>query len=219
MTRYFIRLTIGILLFMFLTSASVFGRTAYIPHITGGYDNWIDYLLVDNGNADTVFFDIILLDQGSVVYDETWFANGLSGGFVELKSLAPTAECGVVIYDNPELNFRLAYNNLDGGGVAEFQLTGELNTILSFNFSDFNPNISWKGIALANFDDANASVELYAVGDGGILGQDSITIGPGTRVLGTHDYFFPSLSFNEVKRIIAVSRTPLCGITISGSEN
>jgi hypothetical protein len=219
MTRYFVRLAIGTLVLIFLTSASIFGMEAYIPHITGGYNNWIDYLLVDNSNAGNLTFDLFLLDEGAVVYSGTFNVPGLSGGFVDLKSYAPTAEDGLVSYDDAELKFRLSYEELGGGGVAEFQLTGELNTILSFNFSGINPNISWKGIALANFFDATASVELYAVGSGGILGQDTINIAPRTRVLGTHDVFFPYVSFNDVQRIIAVSRTGLCGITISGSTD
>ena len=194
MTRYFMRLAIRTMVFMFLTSASVFGMEVYIPHITGGYGDWTDYLEADNSNADNVTFDLILLAQGSVVYYGTFSVPGLSERVIDLKSLTSTAQCGIVGYDHTELNFRLAYDNLNGGGVAEFQLTSELNNLPSFYFSDFNPNMSWKGIALANVDRETNSVDLYAVGSGGILGLNSFTMGPGTRVLGTHNHFFPDFS-------------------------
>jgi hypothetical protein len=44
----------------------------YIPHITGGYTNLIDYLEVDNTNADDASFNMVLLDGGyDVVYSGT----------------------------------------------------------------------------------------------------------------------------------------------------
>lgn len=212
-------LSICVVAFFCFLPASGLCLEAYIPHITGGASNWTDYLEVDNGSVASQSFTLTLYGQGNQLYSGSFTVDGLSESVISLKSLSSNAECGVVTYNSNLLNFRLAYDNLNGGGVAEFRLTNELFATLCFYFSDFKTAISGKGIALANLNSSSATVEIYALGNGGIIDSTTITISPYERVTGIHSTFFPGLSFSDVKKIVAVSASNLCGITISGNAD
>lgn len=188
----------------------------YLPHITGGDTVWSDVLQVDNNSATSQTFTLTLYAAGSQVYQETYAISGLSELLITVKDLSFGAQTGLITYSSDQLNFRLGYQASSGGGVAEFRLTDELHPILGFYFSDHIPAISWKGIAMANFGSAAATVRLYAVGGGQVLDNTTVTIAPDTKEVGYYTKWFPSVDFLDIKKIIAVCSGNLSGITISG---
>ncbi len=192
----------------------------YIPHITSGAMDWIDLLQVDNNSIVSTSFTITLYNNGEQVYSASHSVDGLGETVIDLKALNSAAETGIVSYVEPMLNFRLSQENLIGGGVAEFKLTGDLNSSLGFYFSDFTPSILSKGMAFTNFSTASAVVQLAAVGDGTVHETTNVTVSPRSKIIGDHTVWFPELNFSDVDRITASTATAsLSGIAISGDAN
>ena len=195
--------------------------TVYMPHLTGTPDNqpeWSDYLEIDNYSRENADINIILYNEnGSALYNGGLTMPALQNEVIDLKTLAGNARCGKIIYDNPKLNFRLAYENNFGGGVAEFRLNDELDDNLGFYFSDFTPAIIWKGMALCNWGAVTANISLKAQGNGVEHNGPTLSVAPNTKIVGTFAQWFPTLNFNQVKRILISSDQPtIDGITISG---
>ncbi|MBN2467537.1 MAG: hypothetical protein JXD19_05240 [Deltaproteobacteria bacterium] len=195
------------------------GYEAYIPHISGGNTTWVDYLQVDNNKLSLASFSLILYADGSQIYQADFTVEGLSERLLPLKDLATNAQCGIIIYSDPQLNFRLSYEHLTGGGVAEFRLNDESYSTLGCYFSDIGSDISWKGIALTNMSSVAANVTLYAVGGGSILDSAPIQINPYSKAVGLYQAWFPTLDFAAVNKIIAVSTGNICGVVISGTND
>jgi len=196
----------------------------YIPHITGGYSDWVDYLQTDNTSSASASFTLILYDStGTVVYNALHSLDALSRSktIIDLKALsgAADAQCGKITYSDPGLQFRLSQENLLGGGVAEFRLTDELNDDLGFFFSDFSVNTEWKGIAMSNIGAEEGTVTLSAVGDGSVLESVDVSIGAYQKILGLYETWFPDIDFDSLDAIVTTSTTgTTCGIAISGND-
>jgi hypothetical protein len=188
---------------------------AYIPHITPGSGDWTTYLQVDNNKLSTASFTLILYANGIQVYQANHTVNGLSESLLQFSTLAATADSGVISYTDAQLAFRCTYRS-SAGGLAEFPLTDGRYQTLGCYFSDISSDITWKGLALANLNSTPATVRLYAIGGGSILGNTTITISPYSKALGLYTQWFPSISFSAIKKIIAASSVGLCGVVISG---
>jgi hypothetical protein len=203
-----------------LWAATVQATEVYIPHLTGGEADWVDYLQVDNLGLGAASYTVNLYAGGAKVATESGSVPGLSHKIVNLQDLDGDAECGIVTFSSNLMQFRLSYEHTTGQGVAEFRLGDELFSSLSFLFSDFNPRIDWKGLALANLGASQATATLYALGGGTVLAQASQTAGAKSRVHGTFARWFPNLSFDQVEKVVAVAGSPnLAGIVISGSNS
>lgn len=194
-----------------------FGLTAYIPHLTPHSASWASYLQVDNSNTSAASFTLTLYNNGIAVYQGTLSVNGLSEKSF-LIDFQNTSLCGVITYSDPQLNFRCTYVS-SGGGMAEFALTGDRFQTLGCYFSDLSSSITWKGMALTNFTSTLATLTLYAIGGGSILGSTTISINPNSKVGGLYTQWFPSINFSTIKKIVAVSNTALCGVVISGDSS
>ncbi|MFH1155077.1 MAG: hypothetical protein V1793_14790 [Pseudomonadota bacterium] len=192
---------------------------AYIPHITAGSPEWIDYLQVDNNdNTNKRSFLLTLYADGAVVYSKTHWVSAKGHSLINLKSLAPTAECGKVTSSWPNLYFRLSFENIggqfnSGGGLAEFKLTDTLSDVLSYTFSDFASAITVKGAAITNMGSTPLTVTLYAMGDSSTLGQYNTIIDGYGKLVGSCQDLFPALLSSQIRRIIVSSPEPkLCGL-------
>jgi len=213
------------LIFLIVTAICLMGfagssvaATIYIPHVTGGYDDWSDTLLVDNSSLASADYTIILYDAtGAEVYNQSHSVGKLSQDVIFLKNLNATAQCGEITYTEEMLFFRVSYENTGGGGVAEFKLTDSLNTTLAFYFNNSASFLEWKGLALTNFSNSSTDIALYAIGGGSVLGSASITLPANGKVIGLHTAWFPSIDLVDLDKIVAVASTAtLCGIAKNG---
>lgn len=189
----------------------------YIPHITESAADWTDYLQITNNDTSTASFELDLYSNGAKALSERYSVDGLSTSIIELKALSPSAQTGIIRYANQGLTFRFSTEN-DGGGIAEFLLQASLYSTAGLYFSDFTPNIVVKGAVIANMTDTPAEVTLYAIGDGKVLDRLSVTIDPFEKRVGTHDAWFPDVSFAEIRHIIAATTaSSMSGFVISGN--
>ncbi|RLB66872.1 MAG: hypothetical protein DRH03_11700 [Deltaproteobacteria bacterium] len=212
------RIYTAVVVFLMI-STSVLAAEVYIPHLTGGSSDWGDYLTVDNVGSTVATVMVTLYDgSGKLVYSGDHPVAKFAESVINLKSLSTVAQSGKVTYMATDLFFRVSFLNLTGGGVAEFRLSPVQSAALGFLFSDFEGVVAWKGIALANYGAAAVSVSLYALGGGEVLETAEISIPPHSKVSAPHSLWFPTLTMNEVKKIIAVaSSTTLGGIAIAGN--
>ena len=212
-----LRVLAGIVLAVLMMNVSVMAAEVFMPHLTGGFTDWGDFLTVDNTGLLPATVTVTLYnDAGTLVYSGLHSVSALGESVINLKQLDSTAQIGKVAYTGDTLNFRLSLLNYTGGGVAEFRLTENQSSILGFFFSDFESVAAWKGIALTNYGAAGAAVKLFAVGGGQVLGTADIPISAYSKVIGFHSLWFPTLAMNQVKKIIAVSSaTTLGGIAIA----
>lgn len=209
------RLAARALLLWCLSCSASFGLDAYIPHITPSSGPWASYLQVDNNKLTSASFILTLYAGGVEVYQGSHSVNGLSESIIQCAALAPGADCGVINYTDTQLTFRCTYW-YSGGGLAEFALNDSRYQTVGCYFSDISPDITWKGLALTNFHSTPATVHLYAIGGGSVLGNTTISINPFSKVVGLYTEWFPTLAFSAIKKIIAVSDVGLCGVVISG---
>jgi hypothetical protein len=206
---------------MMMTIIPVFGAEVFIPHLTGTNTAWGSYLQVDNVSNGGHNYQVVLYDQsGNQVYDKTYTIYPLEHALLDLSDLAPAGVCGRITYEPANLKFRLSYESKIGGGLAEFALSEITDLNQVFFFSDFSPVVQWKGIAVANLNSTSANGLIYAMGNGEILGEKLITIGPRTRVKGLFTNWFPGVKFGAIKSIVITSSDQkLCGIAISGDQD
>ncbi len=214
-----LRVVVEILLIFLMMSCSVMAAEVFMSHLTGSSADWGDYLTVDNiGLAPATVTVTLYDDTGTQIYSGDQDVGALGESVIDLKQLCSTAQSGKVTYTNDTLHFRLSLLNNIAGGVAEFRLTGIQSSALGFFFSDFESVVDWKGIALANYGATEAAVTLFAIGDGQILGTAKTSVLPYGKVSGLHSNWFPALTMEEVKKIIAVSPvTALGGIAIASN--
>jgi len=206
---------VGVCVVLFSFGTSAFGATVYMPHITGGNPLWDDWLQVDNGDSSSHDFTITLYSGGTEVYSDTHMIAGYGHDEIDLKTLAGTATTGTIEYDSEFLLFRVSYEYVSTGAVAEFSLSDTLSGTLGFLFSGFISTVNAKGAAFANMSDTPAYVTLYAMGGDTILDTYSTTIGARDQIVGVHHFWFPSLSYGEIDSIIAVSSVEcLSGVVI-----
>jgi hypothetical protein len=215
--------TLAVLLFVvagtFLCGNALALET-YIPHITGGDPDWIDYLQVNNNQLSEASFTLALYNSGTQIYSQVLSVGGLSRSQIALKALNPDAETGIITYTEPGLVFRVSYKSKQGG-VAEFRTINTLESNIMACFSDITTFVEWKGAAIANMGTTPANVTLYALGGsvqgrgGSILDTHIVTIEPKRKAVGLHTAWF-NVGLSEIESIIAVTSSPsLCGIAIS----
>ena len=202
---------------------NAFALSTYIPHITAGENDWTDYLQINNNTIAVASFTLNLYSNGDQIYSQLFSVNALSHLQIELKTLNPSAETGIITYTDPGLIFRTTYNHRSGG-VAEFKTINTLESNVGFYFSDFT-NVQWKGAAIANVGTTPAQVTLYAIGGsssggrGSILATRTETINPRGKIVGAHSVWFSSVNLIQIESIVAVTNSAsLCGIAISGDS-
>ncbi|NPA25472.1 MAG: hypothetical protein GXO34_06565 [Deltaproteobacteria bacterium] len=216
-----LRIFLGIYLLMVVLVASAWaGNAVYIPHLTGGSDDWGDYLTLDNTGAVPEKGILTLFDKdGKQVYSSLLPEVAAAGETViNLKGLAANAVSGQIEGLNPDhLHCRVSLVNNAGGGVAEFLVGDDRSGQLAFLFGDF-PMVQWKGLALANFSSTSGVVTFYALGGGRLLGTSTPQqIAGHGKLLGVVATWFPELDYHAVKKIIAVSSlSSLGGVAIAG---
>ena len=140
-------------------------NTVYLPHITGGENDWKDLLEVDNTYSSALEYTITLYDaDGNQIYNQTRSIAALSYQSLELKELAVNASSGMISYvaASSDLLFRVGYENLSGGGVADFVLAADAYTDTAFAFPNFSATVEWKGAAMMNTGESAATVTLEA---------------------------------------------------------
>ena len=187
----------------------------FIPHVTYGSPDWDDYFQANNNTPSDASFTLTLYGGGAQVYSGVHTVPALDHLLIDLKSLSPDAETGMVEYQEPGLNFRVSYEN-DGGGVAEFKTIDRLESGIGLYFSDFTASVVFKGAAVANLGESVVDVTLYAVGDGAVQGEFSTIIEPKEKIVGIHTAWFPQVDFSEVDSVVAAATSQsLCGIVIS----
>ncbi len=200
--------------FFFFYSA-VHAAEVYMPHITGGYPEWVDYLQVNNGDAEAHDFTVTLYSEGSEVYSGAHTVAGYGHEQIEIKSLDSTADSGEIVYTSDALMFRVSYAYTATGGVAEFALSDTVSSAMGLLYSGFVSSVNYKGAAIANMSDTPAYVTLYAMGDGSIIDTYSATLGAREKILGNHEAWFPTVAFADIESIVAVSTEPvLSGLVI-----
>lgn len=195
-------------------------RTAYIPHVTGPTQDWIDYLHVDNLSASAASYTVTLYGpDGSQVFSGQMSIPALTKTAVQLKGFGAGAEnavAGKITFAEPQLKFRLSQVYIPGGGVAQFLLNDILSSKLAFLFSDFMPTLSAKGLALTNFGSTTAQVTLEAISNGVVQGTTSVSIAPNTKLLNTYNNLFGSLAISQVQVIRATTTYPdLAGVVVT----
>ena len=208
-----------LLLGWMLSAEAGIAHEIYIPHIAGS--KWNTVLLVDNNGLSNSTYGLTLYNaSGRQVYHSGNMTAALSSQqAIDIKSLSGTAVTGIIDCDSEDVSFRLAYEHIAGGGLSEFLLPEKSYPYLGFYFSDFSQNVTWKGLALGNVNASDATVNLYAYGDGSLLEINRITLGPYERVAGPHTTWFPSVPFSRIDKIIAVSTSNLCGLSMSGNAS
>ena len=202
-----------------LFCGNIYAFETYIPHITGGVQQWDDYLQVNNNTASEESYTITLYNNGAEVYSQVHTVAALTRSEILLKNLNANAQIGIITYAEPGLNFRVSYEYMTGG-VAEFKSIDTLAPAIGLYFSDFIFSMTSKGAAIANLGTTPAEVTLYALAQGVIQGTFPVTIQPMNKIVGLHSNWFPDLDFDQVESIIAVTSSPaLCGIAISSDDD
>jgi len=206
---------VGVCVVLFGSGTSAFGATVYMPHLTGGNLLWEDWLQVDNGDSSNHDFTVTLYNGGIQVYTGIHTVAGYGHTEMDIKTYDGTATTGIIEYDSDALLFRVSYEYVSTGAVAEFSLSDTLSRTLGFLFSGFVSTVNAKGAAIANMSDTPAYVTLYAVGGDTILDTYSTTIGAHDQIVGIHTTWFPSVSYGEIDSIVAVSTVQcLSGVVI-----
>lgn len=191
----------------------------YIPHIPGSAA-WVNSLHVYNPGSQPASFRLNLFSQGTAVYSNTVQVAPLSDQTLSLSDLAPLATTGMVTGSNPPPEFRLGFQSISGGGIAEFTLPDTPQAALGFYFGTDVPSVTWKGIAVMNTGAAPENVTLYALGTNAVLGAVNDTIPPRDRLSGTHKRWFPTTPVSEIASMVVVgARNNLVGITIIGNAD
>ncbi|MFH1154298.1 MAG: FG-GAP repeat protein [Pseudomonadota bacterium] len=198
-------------------------RYVYLPHITGGANEWIDLLQVDNLSLSQASYTLTLFGaDGTEVYSTNLLVGSLSKTTVDLKNLSAgsaDAMTGKVSYTEPKLNFRLSQEYTTGGGIAQFNLTGTLSARLGLYFSDFKPTLNSKGLALANFGTSTAEVTLEAIGNGGVNEVVTVSIDPNEKLVRVYQALF-DLEISYVESIRATTSSPtLAGVVLTSEED
>ncbi len=192
-----------------------------MPHITGGEDNWSDILEVDNVGDTRAWYSIVLYDaSGNTLYGPTTFS-AAGGEYVthNVKSLASNAACGYVETSVDILNFRISYENQEGGGVAEFTLTPDTGSTINFYFANASDIVEWKGLAVMNAGGSDTAATIKAWGNGAKLGEAAVTVPGHSRISNVCQGWFPEISIEDIERVEIVSASgALQGISISGDE-
>lgn len=220
MGRLFKTLLVALVLF---TASPCLSATLYIPHITAHDPSWKSILEIDNpGTAPSAYTLTLYNNAGSKIYGPTthkiWTG---SYSTKDLKSLAPGAASGEITTNNGLLKFRIAYEHLSGGGVAEFDLTSSTFSQLYFYFPNFLDYpfgfVDWKGIALMNAGTSSSTVTLQAFGNGKVLRTASLSLPAKSRTPLLLSSLFPGVNELHIDRVTALATNgKLVGITIAG---
>lgn len=206
--------------FMVGQAGASLSSKVYIPHITGGEDNWKDTLEIDNTSGAEGTYQIVLFDaQGNVVGENTSQIGAWGYAAIEVKNIADSAVCGTIYYSSEAMNFRISYENTGGGGVAQFNLSPDAESSLSFYFANFSPIVQWKGLAVMNTSGAEQEITLKAYGGGALLATATAMVPPSSRISNVAQAWFPELTIAEVERIEATAENgALSGISITGND-
>ena len=216
------RLKIVVLIGCFFLPAAAFGNDANIPHITGNAGVWNNYLQVSNNSLEPAEFNVVVFDDGVQSGEKTFELPALGNVVVNLKEDLDTDNAkgtGRVTSTSNNLTYRLLYQSLPANGLAEFALNDDGYKKLAFYFTNVDPILVWKAIAVNNLGNTSAEVTLYAVGSNQILGTAPVTIAGNSKVVGEYTTWFPDVPFEDIERIVAVSENDLTGITISGNAD
>ncbi len=193
-------------------------HTVYLPHITGGAGDWNELLQADNLSSETVTFTLILFGSaGETLHSADYSVNAYDKLEIYPKTINGNAMSGKITYTESKLSFRTTQENLNGGGIAEFHLSGNLNSSLYFFFTEDISSIEWKGLALTNFSDSATDVTLMALGNGTPYWSTTVNVGPNQKIIGTYETWFPMLNLSQVQVVFANSTSAsLSGVAISG---
>ncbi|MFH1156511.1 MAG: hypothetical protein V1793_22110 [Pseudomonadota bacterium] len=180
--------------------------TAYLPHITGGFDSFNDHLKVNNLNTITAYFDLILYDNsGSECYRQSYFIYPSDLLDLDLKGINPLAQTGKILYTDSKLHFRQTYEyNYGVTCVAESYLPDETYSSLCFFFTEMSSQLTVsKGMALANLGTHSVNITFFAHGGGRLLETSpTYVLGPNQKITGTSENFFSAVSPSDIDAVL-----------------
>ncbi len=203
-----------------MLAGSALAVNFYIPHITGGEDDWKDTLVIDNFGAASANATVNLYDQGRLLTSNTYTVRAYDYVAINVKLLAPAAASGVISTEATTLASRISYEYLATGERTEFDLQTAGLTSNVYLFPKYYENLSWAGLAITNTTATVASVTLYAIGSGLVLDQTTDTVPGRGRIKGLHSDWFPNTALSLIDKILVISPSAnLQGITISGNSD
>ncbi len=191
-------------------------KSLYLPHLTGSDPAWTDVLEVDNAGGTDAGFNLSFKPGSGSAQNLTVPARSYAS--FDLNAIDSAAEAAVVTTDSDGLIFRQGYVST-AGGLAECPASETTMTRANLVFSNFSPFVAWKGLALYNTGEAEATLSLTAFSGGQSLGTVQATIPAGGRLKARPSELWPSLSDEEVERVAVTSDQPLSGLTLTGAAD
>ena len=191
----------------------------YIPHLTGGLQDWTDTLVVNNKGPLLQTFTVSLFNAGLPAGSESFLVQPNGEEAIDIKSINMNATLGIVEYKSQYLTFRMDYQHVNGG-LAEFRLSENIYSQSILNFSNIFPGVvETKGLAVANFEDRAATVTMTAIGaNRQVLGSEMVALNRRSRIVGLYTSWFPNIAFDDITAIIVSSAdVKLGGIVISSN--
>ncbi len=201
-------------------------KTFIIAHIPAEKEVWDCFLIADNLQSTQVNFTLELYDEeGNSVLTKDFSIPAF--GYLEINlydSEFPNSATGKITTDESfNIAFRIAYQNKEYGGIAEFPLTFSSSPMIAFNFGNYNESLTWKGLAVANTTNQKVSVSFLGVNaNGEVLGIFKKEVSPFGRisfVLNSNNAFGENFPWKDCVRVYASSVASLAGLNISGIEN
>lgn len=197
-----------------------------IAHIPSERETWDCILIADNLKSSEATFTLELFDtDGNSVYTKNYSIQGF--GYLEINlydNEFPLAGSGIIqISKDYDVAFRIAYKNKTYGGIAEFSLNFKASPMLAFTFGNYNNDLTWKGLAVANTTSEASVVTFSGINaNGEILGTFQKEIAPHGKlsfVLNSDEAFGKDFQWQDCIRIYASSAVSLAGLQISGIHN
>ena len=215
-----LRTSVVIFLLMLFSLPAWATTQVFIPHLTGGDNQWGDFLTIDNTGLEPADVVVTLYDiDGYQVYRGWHSVGSLGETLIDIRQLTEAASSGKVEFaEDGYIHCRLSLESYVGGGVAEFRLDSSQSSDLAFLYSDFPGLTVWKGLAVANYGDIAGEITFYAYGNGELLGKsEPQKIASHEKLVGVTSHWFPEIDSHMVKKIIAVSTiNMLGGLAIAG---
>ncbi|NOY22749.1 MAG: hypothetical protein GXO70_04450 [Acidobacteria bacterium] len=188
----------------------------YLPHITWT-TQWQSFLTVDNTGTSPAGVSIFLYDENGMTDNQDLT---IPTGSQQLIPLVK-GSCGIVQTTSSDILFRETFVNIVDNGIAEFPLSADAGTSLTFLLPHYAaPSLTWMGLALMNPGATTATATLMALDETGTsLGETTLELAPGTRTASILEGFFSGIDRNQVARVAVSSDQALSGLNISGIGN
>ena len=188
-----------------------------VPHIAG--PDWQSSLTVINPTQNWTLLTVEKYQEnGQLLKTNTLSLRPMSEHNVPSEDLGTDGIARLLAFGN-DISVKLSFRYQDSTSLSDFFIEPGQKADQYLIPNTIKNWFDWFGIALANFEEQEASIELRAYKEGSLLSTAQIQVAPFSKYVGLSNQIWDGLQYQDVDMVLISSNQPISPpIAITGNH-